>query len=393
MKIPDLNSNIRLNIEPSNNRALQNLRSGQLLQAQVLSQTAQGAVKIRLGSLEVTAKTDIRLSPGQKLALEVIKTGTLPELRLRRAPDLEMLKTEALRSILPKQMPVARLIENLQSLLPHLSGASNLQAALEALPGNPGRPESDLTSIMRLIASQGLGANEPVTAERLRQLLKGSGLFLESRLASGLAPAPSDLKSSLLRLLFQLRPRLASQLPRQNSMSESAQERRSDRSALPDGSPLKPLVELLSQTEGALSRVRMNQLISLPADEGTRQAWQFEIPMNRKEHTDSFLVRLEQEHSGGKTQLDQRWIVTIEFDLEPLGPVSARLNLQQEEISSHFTAEKAVTAARLEQELPKLNQAFLKAGLKVGNLSARPGNIEKSDTGIPLPNPLLDEKA
>lgn len=446
MKIPDLYSNIRLNIAALNNRSLQNLRSGQLLQAMVLSQTDQGAAKIRLGSLEVTAKTAIRLNPGQKLLLEVTKTGTPPEMRVLQAPNLETLKSEALRSILPKQLPIAKLIENLRSQLPNFSGPSYPQAAPERIqmsdfPGNRGTPMPDLISILRSISVQSVARDEPVTAERLRRLLNESGLFLESRLAGGLAPLPNDLKGNLLRLLYLLRPRLTSRLPENNNPLKSDQVLRSGKSALPAGSPLKPLVELLpqiedaisrvrlnppislpvdverhqarssgqselpagsplkpliellAQAEGAISRVRMNQLISLPVHDETRQVWQFEIPVIQENHTDSFLVRLEQKKSGSGVPHDHSWAVTIDFDLQPLGPVSARINLQQGEVSSLFTAEKKVTVARLERALPKLHQALIKSGLKVGNLSARSGNIEKRDFGIPVPYPLLDEKA
>ena len=446
MKIPDLLSNIRLNYEASNNRSLENLRPGQLLQALVLSQTDQGTAKILLGSLEVTAKTAIRLDPGQKLLLEVTKTGTPPEMRVLQAPNLETLKTEALRSILPKQLPTAKLIENLRSQLPNFSGPSYPQAAPERiqmpdLPGNRGTPMPDLISILRSISVQSVARDEPVTAERLRRLLNESGLFLESRLAGGLAPLPNDLKGNLLRLLYLLRPRLTSKHPENNNPlksdqvlrlgknelpvgsplkplvelltqtedaisrvrlyprislpvdAERHQARSSGQNELPPGSPLKPLIELLAQTEGAIARVRMNQLISLPLDDETRQVWQFEIPINQQNHTDSFLVRLEQKKSGSGVSHDHSWAVTIDFDLQPLGPVNARINLQQGEVSSLFTAEKKLTVTRLEQALPKLHQALIKSGLKVGNLSARSGIIEKSDFGIPVPYPLLDEKA
>lgn len=446
MKIPDLYSNIRLNIESLNNRTLQNLRSGQLLQALVVSQTDQGVAKIRLGSLEVAAKTDIKLSPGEKLVLEVIKTGTLPEMRVVRAPDLEMLKSQALRTILPNQLPIAKLIENLRSHIPILSSVYNPQTAVEKnlksdSPGIRGRSVPDLIPLLRSISIQSVGMDEPVTAELIRRLLNESGLFLESRLASGLTPLPNDLKVNLLRLLHLLRPKLASLPPGINSQQEGNQVLRlgksdllsdsslkplidllaqsgsaisrtqlkqlislsvddvidqvwkSSKNELPGGSLLKSLIELLTQSESAISRVRMNQLNSLPANDESRQLWQFEIPINQKNHTDSFLVRIEHNGSGNRMQHDHSWSVTINFDLQPLGAVSARINLQQGEISGHFTAEKKVSAVRLQRELPKLHQALLKAGLKVGNLSARLGSIENSGIGIPTDHPLLDEKA
>ncbi len=85
--------------------------------------------------------------------------------------------------------------------------------------------------------------------------------------------------------------------------------------------------------------------------------------------------------------------MTLNFNIPPTGPVCARLSLMADEISSHFTAELDAGVKRIEQLLPTLNEAFSRAGLKVGKLSASQGSAVKRPDQPIFPSPLLDERA
>jgi flagellar hook-length control protein FliK len=85
--------------------------------------------------------------------------------------------------------------------------------------------------------------------------------------------------------------------------------------------------------------------------------------------------------------------VTLDFDLEPAGAISAKLTLNEEEISTAFLAQRLESVALVEQHLPRLNAAFIRAGLKVGSLSARQELAPKRPEQQLAPLTLLDEKA
>lgn len=236
-----------------------------------------------------------------------------------------------------------------------------------------------------------LPGDQPLLASQIRRALSESGLFLETHLARGEPPAANDLKANLVRLLALLRPLLekaAAQPAKESSRPEQA-----GRPATPENLLTRVLGELLRQSEGSLARVQLHQLSSLPPEDGVRQAWQFELPIQYRERVDNFLVRLEQETNTRGKQDESAWRLTLNFDFQPLGPVEARLTLQGEEVSSLFKASRPESAALIEKNLPRLNDAFERAGLKVGRLHARHAEVSIETPPPPSPTPILDEKA
>jgi hypothetical protein len=151
--------------------------------------------------------------------------------------------------------------------------------------------------------------------------------------------------------------------------------------------------ELTRQVEGALSRIQYNQLASLPQEDGSRQVWQLDLPVRNAEGMDGLQLRIQQEpnHQGGKVT-GASWSVNLAFDLEPLGPVRARIGLLGETVSSTFWAERRNTADLIRRRLDDLRQGFQQAGLEVGQLNARRGLPQEpvEDTGR---GPLVDEQA
>lgn len=467
MQITDLTINPRLIIEQIRSQGLELLRAGQVIQATVIEPTKQGIAKLSIGGTEVQARTQVSLVAGERLILDVVKAGKLPELRLIREPTIKQLQAQAMRELLPRQAPLHQLIDNIRSLAagsakpatppapaspPGATGTAGQpgnrsttapqQASLEETaaqirqmlnkttgtntpsvpdrsmtpgeskpsPGTPSLPATnqksppipqplrdalgpEVAEKVHKILSHTVGEKQPLTPERIRQAFESSGLFLEPKLAAGTAPAV-DLKDSLLRLLFQLHPNLAGKTPGKGRQRGGNPDNINSR-ALP-AAAARLFADLQLQTEGALARIQMHQLASLPQEEGTRQVWQFELPVAMPKSTDSFMLQIEKEQRANGQEQETVWSVTLHFNIDPLGQVSARLVLGDEQISSFFTAELANTARELENALPKLSDAFLRAGLKVGKLGARQG-IKTEQTGElhpPRPNfPLLDEKA
>jgi hypothetical protein len=432
MQITDPISNPRLFIEQTKADALQQLRPGQVVRAVVEAPVDKGVAQLNIGGVKLPVKTGLRLEVGQQLVLAVVKSGRAPELRVVRETTPAITRTLALKDILPRQLPLIQLLDSLKSLasLPQspVNGAGaapaadkeqplarlirqlsqqvmtdkaagstplerNLQLLVDALRGQPGqavRSNNDSSTgvlarqISRLI-NQLLPGGTPVSGAAIRQSLTESGLFLEAHLLNRQSTG-NDFKEHLLRLLQTLQPLQAA--PTGDPAGKAADP----------GTTLQLLAarlfaELQHQAEGALARVQLHQLASLPQDENShKQFWQFELPIAHPEGHDEFLIQFERE-ARPAAEAGDRWSVMLNFNIPPTGPVRARLSLIADEISSHFTAEDVEGARRIEQLLPTLYEAFSRAGLKVGKLSAAQGvAVSRPDQPV-TPLPLLDERA
>ncbi|MET0116182.1 MAG: flagellar hook-length control protein FliK [Sedimenticola sp.] len=268
--------------------------------------------------------------------------------------------------------------------------ANAIKTATGPAPSNPDNkvPQALLDAAQRVLGNN-LPADRPITPERIRTALEMSGLFLEAGLSRNIVQ-PNDFKASLLQLLLLLRrlPANAPATPTPRQQGGTAQQPTGAEGALG-----RFIAELLGQTESALARVQMHQLASVPVEDQPRQVWQMEIPVNNSDHDDNFMLRIAREERGANGEGDDLWTVSLNFDLQGLGPVKAMLTLTEDLVSSHFVAQLPESAGRIERELPRLDAAFQRAGLRVGKLSARQGKPETEELRLHNPKPILDEKA
>ncbi len=416
MQIFDLISNPRLTVEMARNKVLQDLRAGQILHARVLTPSAHNRVKLQIGMAEIFARTQTSLTQGQRIILDVVKTGPLPELRLLQQTSMSDIHASALRTILPRQIPLQNLFRSLQyvhNAITRVAIPTANDSAMQSRPATTNTRQkvgSEVLQLLRNITDTGsiqktgdrlgpellnrvatvLGSTttdgKVLSPSILRQLILDSGLFLEPKLAAGQPPG-NDLKATLLLLLLQLRTTLT-QHERPVSTSGEQQSQPQTDSAIS-----KLLNLLLRQTEGGLARIQLNQLNSLPPEDGGKTVWQFELPLRHTDGFDSFKVRIEREGGNGIPALHHPWRITINFDLDPLGPVQAQISLQCEEVSTLFMAERKESAELIDQHLPILDLAFYQAGLKVGHLTAQKTGSISIDRPQLSPRPLLDEQA
>ncbi|WP_428624298.1 flagellar hook-length control protein FliK [Sedimenticola sp.] len=454
MQITDPISNPRLFIEQTRADAFQQLRPGQMVQAVVETQVEKGIAQLNIGGIKVPVKTAMKLEIGQQLALNVVKAGKIPEFKVVRALTPSITQALALKNILPKQLPLNQVLDTLKSLsalqpapinsggatpIPHRQNIlpalfeqllqqpeitpattsstalatpaagrtqtgtlleRNLQLIANALQTNQGKraPEgkiagsvSELAKQINQVINQAISASKPLTGEAIRQAFNQSGLFLEPHLVSQQVTG-TDFKQHLMQLLQSLQS-LQTMLAATHLPHEMATGKNSDTATTLQLLALRLFAELHHQAEGALARVQLHQLASLPQDDNSpKQIWQFELPIAHPDGHDEFLIKFEREARQAE-QTEDRWSVTLNFNIPPAGPVCARLSLLDDEISSHFTAEFADAAKRIEQSLPRLYEAFLKAGLKIGKLSASQGSaVTRPDQPL-SPSPLLDERA
>jgi hypothetical protein len=324
-----------------------------------------------------------------KAAQQVLKEATaktVPQPLTSNSPMPSQAKASPNPQAAPSPSPATTATDKPQI---KLDTAPNIAKQLEGLLDTKTAPQ--LQRVIQSLVARILPGEQPLVSSQLRRALSESGLFLEASLAKGGQPAANDLKANLVRLLELLRPLFEkSALP---TAKQTTSQEQASRATTPESALSRILGELLRQSEGSLARVQLHQLSSLPAEDGPRQLWQFEVPVQYQERVDNFLVRLEQERAQQGDQDEDTWTLTLNFDFQPLGPVEARLILQGEEISSLFQASHPMSASLIEKNLPQLNDAFERAGLKVGNLHARHAEVKVDTPSPPSSPPLLDEKA
>jgi hypothetical protein len=338
-----------------------------VLHALVVGSPTANTVLLRVGELELVARTELALTRGQALVLEVIQGGDTPELRVVREPTERDLVARALRTSLPRLQPFGEAMERLVTTWHDARDTGVLPAATAR-------------EIDRLV--QGL-RGAPPDPGALRQAATDSGLFLEARLGQGL-PSPADLKGLLLQLVARLPPK-----PDVTTRETAAQ---SDAPPWPIGDGISQLVALRDEAEAALAGLRGRQLASLP-QEGQPLAWHFELPLRDPAGRETTLW-LRAERDGDGRAAEPRWNVMLKLELEPLGTVHAHLSMQGGRVSVSLWAERPDTAALLESRLPELAAGMRRAGLDPLRLSADTGRpAAPADRLAVAGQSLLDEQA
>jgi hypothetical protein len=221
----------------------------------------------------------------------------------------------------------------------------------------------------------------------LRRAVQDSGLLFEPRLFQQEQVPSADRKLQLLLALRQLQPEHRGLLHDPEATSETARER----------PPLSThtdqlLNRLMRLIEGSVARIQGHQAQTLANhDEPTRILWQIDLPFQvdgRREHVE---LKIRRDGDDKDPQAPSHsWKVEVRFDFGDLGQVFSRITLRGKKLHCAFWSDKATTAARFEQALPRLERTLHDAGLEVSavaSLQGMPENEDRPHTAI------LDERA
>ncbi|MET0868846.1 MAG: flagellar hook-length control protein FliK [Pseudorhodoplanes sp.] len=262
-------------------------------------------------------------------------------------------------------------------------GLAPLLANLAAAMGRSDLPQA-VQGAAQTLLSLGLDG-AALDGEAIEAALSKSGIFLERSLASG-EPVQGDLKHALISLRDALRSALP-QGARVPALSSSLPP--PHRSALPVGEPPSlPSIalldgeaaglKLLAETDGALARTTLLQLASLPdsAQSNTTQRLVVDIPIATPQgHAVVQLqIETEDEHRDGPgEERSPSWRINLAIDIEPLGPVRARIAQIDGRTHVNLYAEREVAARALRDDLPALQTQLSQAALEPGDLHCRTG--------------------
>lgn len=408
---------------------LQHFPIGSLLQARVVATqpiiqpgTSQPLHQVVVSLVNSPGQGAPALSTGTRLTLE-----TSLQLPVGSLLTAQVEGPQALRFLPPSsrldQLEVVQQLNGQQARQASLEG---LFKALVTMRGSPDLPDGIRTAVERVFASVP-EASQLTTVKGLLQALGNSGQFTEARLLGGQADGlPQDLKANLLRLVAQILPSLpgapasiplastgmlaqalptllrdvlgqaGSHMPRQPGLSFPLPAR-----LLQNMDSEVDLELLLKLAAAAVSRLQTHQLSSLAQsqtgpDGSLLTTWQLEVPMRHQQELVPVQIKIQSEDKPSQAQRKDKaetvWRVELAFDLDPLGPLQVQAQLAHGSITGQLWAERARTAALINDELGHLRDRLDASGLTVGDLACRQG-VPPQGPKTHLEQRWVDEKA
>ncbi len=334
------------------------LPSGSSLNAVVIDKADDNTYTLKLSDGQlIRAHTQNELQLGQLLKLEVIKTGLVPELKIvwpeRLAQTTQLNIQNVLRQMLPKQVSLTDFTLALRQLANLTSEKSNplsavIQQTLGTLPS-----KEDL-----------------MTSEGLKQGINNSGIFLEAKIAQQLTPQ-GDVKGQLLTLADTLQKAPLNQVSNP-TLAQATAYATADR---PDQSNA-----LLAKTEGAIARIVLDQLVSLPQNNGPQNTWQIGIPFTDGAHTDTVKLKITQEGHSTQDPYQSNWSVVIELNPPGMGIIHCKISLIDNKVDTYFWSDFQSSILQAHENIDLLANRYAEVGLVVGNLNVVDGTRMASES-------------
>jgi hypothetical protein len=395
-------------------------QSGQVLNATVLEAQRDGTLLLQLEThgKPVQARSPQPLNVGQQVKVMVEIEANRVVLRLLDTATEEPVLQQAWRTALPRQMPLANVLHSIarlvQAQLPSVPGAAT-SATTGPVPG-PTPPSSsppiaqplplpDIRPADLALRPQSAPATPPATAgvmaaekllplaaqlmnqlpesqrltttDGLRQAILNSGVFLEARLARGdTAALQEDFRANLLRLLGAVRE--------QATAPAAAVTRDGNAPTL----PASLLLELSQQIEGALARVKVQQLHNVSAQSDPNPAWLLELPLRNGVELEVLRLRIQREEGHRNGGGAAGWSVRLHFDNARHGNVDSVITLLGGKVGVSFWATQPQTADRFRLRLEELRGQLQHAGLEVEHLRSTTGHAAPEEA--PLPSGLVN---
>ncbi len=328
---------------------------------------------------------------------------------LLAAPTPRIVLLQNLINAVTNQGALGNILSDIEALLTPPTPeaiAQSYDAKILPLQQRP-LPASLFETISALIGQQ-LNGNAPVLADDIRQALKQSGLFFESKLAQGQIPVPnSDMKAALLELKdITQKMQLASMLedsanglpdPPKKSQFSSLQEPPPPprRETMPEGqrTPVSQLASSLSTLDAAkilehhadqaLERIKLLQFASLPPSLNNptsmditslkNQVWAFELPVRLPQETTVAGFKIEQDQRGTSEYNSKIWRVNFAIDTKELGAVHGRIAIQGTQLAITLFAERPETSNTLRTHIADLRGALADSKFEIKDLSVLTG--------------------
>lgn len=288
-----------------------------------------------------------------------------------------------------RQIPLGAAISQLLALSP---------TEMEALP-------PALTTMLRALQATRSMPEALSKPDTLQEAIARSGLFLEARLAQGGGKLPEgDLKSLLTAI--------KNEAEKPPAGSSARTEPTGHRTGVEPGERMPVIARA---AEGALERVKLMQLASLPNHpeitvtddrvQPMRLALQIPLATQGGDRPNTAMMGLMIEHQpqpaepqayrtdGDGAAPDRQpfpWKIRIALDLDETGPVHAEIGLRGQSVSVTLWAERQSMAQLARSQIGKLHHALTGAAFEIVRLEVKDG-VPHSQATLPA-EPLLDRR-
>lgn len=311
-----------------------------------------------------------RLKLEQPVTLEVIKTAQQLQFKIlpASASNTEQSIAIALRETLPKEIPVPVLLNQLLRDVPSLITNEHIPETLKRLA--------------REILSNLPETQHIIDNKTLKNALNNSGTYLEAKLAHPEQQSntllKADFKAALLKILLTLQHDIPAEktAPNDNEQINSL------------------LKELQTKSEGALARLLLNQLKSLPQEDQNKQVWLLDLPFIDKKHVKSVQVQIEKNHKKSTTSEQKTWSATLTLTPPQLSTLHCKISYFDNAVHTNFWSEDRKTTKLMQDNINYLRARFEEAGLTPGNMNAtQQSTVTTSHTLTIDKNHLFDDNA
>ena len=280
----------------------------------------------------------------------------------------------------PGQVQSQILAQTAQQAAARQGGLAPLMADLTRAAGNPALP-GPVRSAAAQVLAQATPFDARVGGADVAKALSQSGLFLEAKLAAApqVSPMGQDMKAGLLVLRQALSAWLAG-VPRTPDARAPARTppppyRAGGPRAQPAAAPSLPLdaapsqigQRLLAETESAVARQELLQIASMPGGEPVEAQvtrWMFEMPFTTPQGATVAQFEISRDGRGKGGEAQPTWRAAFSLDIEPLGPIHARVSLAGGQAIVGLWAERETGLARLEEGRELLGAALARADFR-----------------------------
>ncbi len=304
----------------------------------------------------------------QFVTLEVINPGNQPQFKIvdnNPTTIIEQKITETFKRLLPIQESPAVLVSQLLTAIPELKKNKTVPEALKRLA----------QEILQNLPKK----SQLTNAVTLKQQILNSGHFLEAKLAQLTKPSEinlqDDFKLKLLKLIDYLKQQPDPKVEQKSQPNE-----------------LNVIKELLQKSNHSLARIILDQLNSLPKEEGTKQIWSLELPYLNNDRTEKVSIEIEQDQESDKLEKKNNWSVSLSISPPNLGTIHCKLNCYDHVVNTRFWSEHSGTVVKIHNHLDYLKQQLENNDINPGLIDVQQGKPEQRSQQQPLVQNLLHEK-
>jgi predicted thioesterase len=153
----------------------------------------------------------------------------------------------------------------------------------------------------------------------------------------------------------------------------------------------EPAPRLGDQLRGGVAQIEVNQLRHLSDTAQGNAVWRIDLPV-RDVNGQAQLLHLEVEEEAPARQDGEavrQWTMRVDLDIQPLGPMHAKVTLIGERVHTVIWAEREHTLALLQGNVDWLQTQLARAGLDASDVQCLAGRPVLSTAAI-TDAPLVD---